>query len=96
MRSINDDNESVLGYFMVSGVDTKRIFVDRIDEPFYFTRCSINDGHYLAYGQLYWAESYLYPIYVILYDDRRAVPGQPCADCRQNGGTIIKPDFWED
>lgn len=96
MMNINDNNESVLGYFMVSGVDIRRVFVDRIDAPFYFTRCSINDGHYDAYGQLYWADEYLYPIYVILYDDNRAVPGHDCADCRINGGTIVKPDFWED
>lgn len=96
MRSINDDNESVLGYFMVSGFDTRRIFVDRIDAPFYFTRCSINDGNYQAYAEIGATLPYLYPVYIILYDEMRAVPGQSCADCRQNGGTITKPDFWED
>ena len=96
MMNINDNNESVLGYFMVSGVDTRRIFVDGLDAPFYYTRCSINDGNYLAYRQLYWADPYLYPIYIVLYEENRAVPGQSCADCRQDGGTIIKPEFWED
>lgn len=96
IRNIDNDEEPVLGYFMVSGVDSKRIFVDRIDAPFYFTKCSINDGNYMAYAEIGWTDPVYYPVYVILYDNNRAVPGQPCADCRQKNGSINKPEFWED
>lgn len=96
VKNVNDEEEPVLGYFMVSGVDTKRIFVDKIDAPFYFAKCEINDGNYQAYMEIGWTDPLYYPVYVILYDNQRAVPGQPCADCRQRDGTIVKPDFWED
>lgn len=94
--NVNDNEEPVLGYFLVSGVDSARIFVDRPDLPFYYSECSINDGNYKQFAELYWTDPVLYPIYAIVYDGRGAVPGQACADCRQRGGTIVKPDFWED
>jgi hypothetical protein len=96
IRNIDDDEEPVLGYFMVNGVDSKRIFVDRIDAPFYYTKCTINDGSYKAYAEIGWTDPLYYPVYVILYENRRAVPGQPCVDCRQKNGSINKPEFWED
>ncbi|PLX14549.1 MAG: hypothetical protein C0598_01000 [Marinilabiliales bacterium] len=96
IKNVNDEGEPVLGYFLVSGVDTKRIFVDRPEVPFYYTDCTINDGNYKQYAELYWADPVFYPIYIIVYEGNRAVPGQPCADCRQRGGTIVKPEFWED
>lgn len=96
VKNINDEDEPVLGYFMVSGVNSKRIFVDKIDAPFYYAKCEINDGNYKAYSEIGWTDPLYYPVYVILYEGNRAVPGQPCADCRQRDGTIVKPDFWED
>lgn len=96
IKNVNDDEEPVLGYFMVSGVSSKRIFVNRIDAPFYYSKCEINDGNYKAYQEIGWTDPLYYPVYVILYEGRRAVPGQLCADCRQRDGTIVKPDFWED
>jgi len=96
LRNVNDDEEPVLGYFLVSSVDSSRIFVNRPDVPFYYSECSINQGNYQQYVELGAADPVFYPIYVILYDGNRAVPGQACADCRQRGGTIVKPDFWEE
>ncbi|PLX12754.1 MAG: hypothetical protein C0598_05500 [Marinilabiliales bacterium] len=93
--NVNDDEEPVLGYFLVSSVDSSRIFVNRPDLPFYYSKCSINQGNYQQYIELGATDPVFYPIYVILYDGNRAVPGQACADCQQRGGTIVKPDFWE-
>lgn len=96
IRNVNDLEEPVLGYFLVNSVDSSRIFVDSPDLPFYYSECSINDGNYFAYAQIGWTDPVLYPVYVIVYAGNRAVPGQACADCRQRGGTIVKPEFWED
>ncbi len=96
LRNINDNEEPVLGYFTVNSMDSARIFVDRPNIQFYYSECSINDGNYLQYAEIGANDPVLYPIYVIVYDGNRAVPGQACADCRQRGGTIVKPDFWED
>lgn len=94
--NINDKEEPVLGYFLVSSVDSARIFVDRPDVPFYYSECSINKGNYLAYSEIGWTDPVHYPVYVIVYAGNRAVPGQDCADCRKRGGSIVKPEFWED
>lgn len=94
--NVNDAEEPVLGYFTVAGIDTKRIFVDRPDIDFYYSKCSINDGNYKAYSDIYWTDPSSYPVYVILFGGKRAVPGQDCADCRERGGSIVKPDFWEE
>lgn len=96
IRNINDAEEPVLGYFLVSSIDSSRIFVDRPDLPFYYTECTINEGNYLQYQEIGWTDPVLYPVYVIMYQGNRAVPGQACADCRQRGGTIVKPEFWEE
>ncbi len=96
VTNIKQPDEPVLGYFLVSGIDSKRIFVDRPDLPFYYNLCNINDGNYKAYTDLGMGSPYDPPQYIILYKGIRAVPGQPCADCRLRGGTIVKPDFWED
>lgn len=95
IKNIDDSDEPVLGYFMVSGINRKRIFVDKIDAPFYYTRCTINEGNYLAFSEIWGTPPSQYPVYVVM-SGGLAVPGQACADCRQKGGTIQKPYYWED
>lgn len=96
VRNMNDEEEPVLGYFTVGGVDKKRIFVDKIDTQFYFTKCSINQGHIDAVSNLMWTPHSHYPVYVVQYGTERAVPNQVCADCRKRKGTINRPYFWKD
>lgn len=96
MKNVNDEKEPVLGYFTVGGVDSKRIFVDRIDAPFYFSECEINNGNYDAAKYLVFTAPSQYPVYIIQHGLNRAVPSQACADCRKRKGTINKPLFWVD
>ncbi len=93
-----DLSEVVLGYFLVTAVAEKRIFVDRPNNlPFYYPTCSLDEADFEAYGALHWADPVFYPIYAIETNGgRRAVPNQSCVDCRRHGGTINKPDFWID
>lgn len=96
MNNIDDEDEPVLGYFTVGGINSKRIFVDEINAPFYFSECVINQGNIDAVSNLIWTPPSQYPVYIIQYGTQRAVPGQACADCRLRKGTIIKPYFWVD
>jgi len=97
--NVDNPEEPVLGYFLVAGVDEKRIFVDRPKYPveFNYSVCTLSERDFEAYAQLFMADPVSYPIYAIETNGgRRAVPQQGCVDCRLHGGTITKPDFWED
>lgn len=97
--NLNDASEPVLGYFMVAGISERRIFVERppIMVPFYYNVCELDNGDFHSYAQLSMADPVFYPIYAIeTPGGRRAVPSQECVDCRLKGGSIEKPDFWED
>ncbi|MEJ2594139.1 MAG: DUF4249 domain-containing protein [bacterium] len=99
VRNLSDGSEPVLGYFLVAGLDTSRIFIDRPPSSvnFYYPVCTLDEADYEAYGQMWWADPVTYPIYAIETNGgRRAVPPKGCVDCRLKGGTIIKPGFWTD
>ena len=96
IKNINDEEEPVLGYFLVASSHSKRIFVDRIDAPFYYSYCSFNEGWSMAYGDLGLGGPYDYPQFVVLYEGTRGVANANCVDCREKGGTTVKPYFWED
>lgn len=94
IKNINDENEPVLGFFMVAGVDSKRIFVDRPDGvDFHYGECYADtDPRYLEA-----IPPGLWPVYVTTTESGRYAYGaETCFDCRLVGGTIYKPDFWID
>ncbi|PLX02134.1 MAG: hypothetical protein C0595_11880 [Marinilabiliales bacterium] len=97
--NVDDPEEPVLGYFLVAGLDEERIFVDRPKHPvdFHYSVCTLSERDFVAYAELIWADPVLYPLYAIETSGGfRAVPPKGCTDCREHGGTITKPDFWED
>jgi hypothetical protein len=99
VHHISDDSEPVLGYFMVVGKDTRRIFVNRPTDilEFNYPVCVITDGDYDAYSYIYWTDRRTWPLYVYRSPDgQRALTHQDCVDCRRKGGTITKPEFWID
>ena len=95
IQSVSGDKK-VLGYFMVSAVSTKRIFIDN-------SEVHIITGHkeYAACGWIYPPLCSLpYYFYGNIVDggiDLGAYVWSTdkfCADCRKRG-TNLKPDFWE-
>lgn len=99
VRNIGDEDEPVLGYFLVAGKDTKRIFVDRPQEflEFHYPVCELSEADFDAFGYIYWTDKRTWPLYVVREaGGGRALPQAICTDCRKRGGTIVKPDFWID
>jgi hypothetical protein len=94
-----DSEEPVLGYFMVAGVSKKRIFVDPPSPAvmFYFPVCVLGEWEYQNVGTLWLTLPSEWPLYVTTDNNGvRALPNQECMNCQLSGGTIVKPDFWED
>ena len=100
IRNITNDSEIVLGYFMVAGIDKKRIFVDKPDglDWYYNTTCKlITEDLYELLNSMYYAwPLYLAAVYVGP-GQYPALPGdQNCVDCRESGGVLKPPDFWNE
>ena len=94
IHSVSGTKE-VLGYFLVSAVKTKRIFINK-------NMIHIKTGH-SQYAECGWVSPplcfYPYYYYGIVIDGDRDIgtlvwsTDKYCADCRERG-TNIKPDFW--
>ena len=97
IRNVNNPDEPVLGYFLVAGVSEQRIFVDRPNLKFHYSVCELSDQDYEAMRDVGLSGRNEWPIYITVgINWRLAYPNQGCIDCRLKGGTIKKPDFWED
>ena len=97
ISNTNDPEEPVLGYFMSAGISKKRIFVYPPPVLFYFGHCELTDWDFENMGTIYLTGPDEWPVYATTDNiGRRAFPVQACINCELNGGTIVKPDFWED
>jgi hypothetical protein len=95
----SDPEEPVLGYFMVAGVAKRRIFVtpDMLPVTFYYPVCVLGQQDYESMSSVFLSNPSDWPIYVTTDDfGTPALPAPECMDCRKSGGTIVKPDFWEE
>ncbi len=94
VRNVNDEDEPVLGYFLVAASAQARIFVDKPTDPdIELEKCGVDAvgvGPALASPPAAW------PIYFTGYFGGILLSFDGCLDCREIGGTIIKPDFWID
>jgi hypothetical protein len=92
ISNINDDNEIVLGYFNVSGLSEKRIFVS---ENFNFFpqdySCRLVKLFWEDLAEYYYTQKFLVEVALREY---ASAPNE-CFDCTVLGGTTNKPDFWE-
>jgi len=94
IHSVVNSEEKVLGYFTVAGMTNKRIFVNRPPIPFYYNICT--PDYDLRFIEFY-PES-TWPIYIddIMFTGWALGENNTCFDCREEGGTLTPPDFWED
>jgi hypothetical protein len=94
----SDPDEKVLGFFNLSSLSEKRIFVSGVRELVYpATKCII-DTIWSPRDKPIWMDI---PFFLVSFDPMRQ-GGPPygvginlCFDCRNGGGTTDKPDFWK-
>lgn len=92
MHRTDDPQEPVLGYFIVAGETSKRIFLDRPDLPFYYTECTPEfDKRWVRFEP-----PANWPIYFddIMFLGYAWASQKSCFDCRLSGGSIEPPEFW--
>ncbi len=90
--NVNDDHESVLGYFWASSKTSKRIFIKHPPDLIVYTpHCELElfDDSMLASSQ--------YPIYISLigFPPTPYTSDKQCLNCTLRGGSNIMPSFWE-
>ncbi len=85
-------DKEVLGYFGVSEVKEKRIFVPPSPFTIIDNSCNIRILRF-GYREINWRE---YPAYIYseLGIPQAKVMDKPCVDCTKMGGVIQKPVFW--
>lgn len=99
IHNVNDDSEVVLGYFDVSTVSEKRIFITRADMPpirvpNYYNYCT---DSIVRFNRI---EDMIEGNYMLAYETQDdfgnfiyVMSWPTCIDCRIYG-TNIEPDFW--
>lgn len=93
--NVNDPEELVLGFFYASQVKEQRIYIHN-DNLFSFYIPHIS-CEYESTSTLWGKEDIEYPVYIYApgpFQPTYTGPSE-CFDCRLQGGTNIKPDFWD-
>ena len=97
MYNMNNQEEYVLGFFNLCPVSEKRIFLDSIPGLTYpEIDCTLESIMHPASKPVWMS----IPFFLISLNSLRVGPPYGvgtnlCFDCRNDGGTIIKPEFWE-
>ena len=90
-KNINNPNEIILGYFWASSETQKRIFFRGPFEGYFKWGCELDTFKI----EEYWERNI---IVYIQYDPILSInytTDNYCFDCRESGGSIEKPDFWD-
>lgn len=99
IKSLDNSDDFILGYFMVAGVAEKRIFVDRppYQVKMYYPICVVGDGDVENFGSIFYTTESSWPVYATTDNKGRlAYPNQECLNCELSGGVINRPEFWID
>ena len=98
MHNMNNEEEDVLGFFNLCPVSEMRIFVDSVAELHYPPPdCNLEIIQHPAARP----PGMRTPFFLVSFNSLGVGPPYGvgthlCFDCRNGGGTIIKPEFWEE
>jgi hypothetical protein len=92
IKNIDNNNEQVFGYFTVASVNEQRIFVSRPQIDFYYDRCLPFDAS-KAISE--W-ESGDPDLLIVHGTNGDGSVARGCIDCREEGSTLIEPNFWDE
>ena len=81
----------IRGYFMVSSVESKRIFVKRPKVEFLYPTCVLDTSDKF----LSFLPPDQWPIYLARSQGKLGTAHDYCFDCRLRGGELRKPEFWD-
>lgn len=93
IRNVNNEDDLVFGYFTVGSVHEKRVFADKPNKPPYYEKCLVITDQETISDILSRRNP---PFYFATTDDGEGLIEEKCIDCRNEGGTTRKPDFWID
>jgi hypothetical protein len=100
ISNINDPDDIVLGFFDAGSIQEKRIFIRFVDLPSHLkssigsAECieeSIGVAEVATLPSFYLITSQITQGIVVVGYRYTTIP---CADCRYQGGSVVKPDFW--
>ena len=92
IKNTANNKELVFGYFSASVEQTKRIFINKALGR--FPRCDPPDTLSMFDRKIFTSDGLLIS-YFGIQSDSVLITNPSCADCRLQGGTTKKPDFWE-
>ena len=92
VKNIDNQDEMVLGYFTVASISQKKLFVNALNGPFYYSTCVvITDKAAIAE----YIKNHEAPFFFVENDQGMVGLTYPdCIDCRKAGGYLEKPDLW--
>jgi hypothetical protein len=103
IRSVNNPNENVLGFFYAGSESSGRLFISsdklKLRPSRYlsdFSNCSLQEIPVANVTNLSDQNLLVGVIVEGFVTTAYTYSSASCVDCRSAGGTITKPDFWED
>lgn len=91
MYNPSDEKQTVLGYFTVAGVTSRRVFVDSPHVELNIDKCFVD--HDLRFIN---PLSFHAKLYFTRDNNGLGMVQESCIDCRMEGGSLEKPNFWID
>ena len=93
LYNLTNPDKEVLGFFTVTYVQEKRIFVQNVDNlELDYESCALEEFDFRIGWRGYTEEEY--PLYYLLIDQVPWILKGYCHDCRFQDGVLEKPDFW--
>ncbi len=102
VTSVANKDEPVIGYISAGTVQEKRIFINNADLanwaiPTEGEHCDLvnipqNPQNFLLYN---YPDTSFAPYYFTTFPSGLNITKKDCLDCRRQGGTNVKPSFWQ-